>query len=649
MINVLYGFINISVILMLLYWFNIIGQIANDKFLNNKFKYTLPIGFIWFMCVFQIFSFPFILLQTTFSFFLIWWSLLCILWIVYVVINKRHVQFKLKTFNIMTILLIVFIAIIVIAQSMIFSDSWLYSTMITSTVENNLIYSNNGLQANVQLTLMHHRFDSYYLFQAVISLFFGHNYLIALVTEYKILDVFLIVFTLLEMGYQFKFDTYKSHILAFSIIVMLIAGGVFLDISPFSTTEPQVQLFQISTGTSFFHFIIIPIMISYIQIENKLSISQKRIFMYAALIFFSSISTTFYYTMPLYYVTLLIIKHLLKTEKDNVLLESLLLCFMLIFNFYIGAMTSSLVLCILFSSLYIILTLIIIRLYKIASIKFIKTITKLLIFIDVIINVLVLDTMYLGLFDFTTNKYELRIYNIVVNASNGNYLEIILPIFYLCYIATILILIIKNEKFKQFSQYILVYYALCLTPAMLLFYKFIGLQPVISRIYSFNFIGYLVIIYSVQIMNKNIVKFTMFLWTTIAGVQLIIDFPGEYAQKQRQMTAINSGIDGLNEYQFLENSFIVYDNLNASKDLEVYYAGINKLIVLNPSLSWDPQVVSCNQLTELDKEEKYEHCYTIYEKEKREDGNVNFNLDSFHKVNALYAAIFTKRYSTGDI
>ncbi len=30
-------------------------------------------------------------------------------------------------------------------------------------------------------------------------------------------------------------------------------------------------------------------------------------------------------------------------------------------------------------------------------------------------------------------------------------------------------------------------------------------------------------------------------------------------------------------------------------------------------------------------------------------GNVNFNLDSFHKVNALYAAIFTKRYSTGDI
>ncbi len=31
------------------------------------------------------------------------------------------------------------------------------------------------------------------------------------------------------------------------------------------------------------------------------------------------------------------------------------------------------------------------------------------------------------------------------------------------------------------------------------------------------------------------------------------------------------------------------------------------------------------------------------------DGNVNFNLDSSHKVNVFYAAIFTKRYSTGDI
>lgn len=621
--------INTLIMLMIIYGFHIIGQIANNKFFNARFKYVMPIGFAWFMISFQFISYPFILLQSSFSLFLLTLIPFGILWLGYIGLNRKHITWKIKTSKIpyLPIILIV-IAALVALQSIVYSDSWLYSAMITSTIENNSIYSHNGTLSGVQLTIMHHRFESYYLWQAVVAVTFVGNYLVALVTEYKIFDAFLLVLTFMEVGHQFKFSKLRSAFLAVAMYFMLTTQHFFLDLSPFQTTEPPIQMFQISTGTSLFHYFIIPFTIIYLLIEKELNYRQKNIYLLGLLFTFSSVSTTFYYTMPLLIIALLTVKHLFHKQKDNQLVLAFMICWMLIIMSFIGVMTNQLIYPWVFALGYLVITKVVLVIYKKLSLKVLKIMTLVMMSGYALLAVLIFNPMLYAIHDFGVDKQSLRIYNMVTNFNNGTYNEVILPLAFLIFSCVMLILIFTKREFKLFAQYIIIYSFYFLNPFALILYRAIGVQPVISRIFAFSFIGYLIIICAFKYSNNLVIKFVLMLWVTIAVTQTIFGLPDEFNTKINHVKQIESNVDGLANYQFEDNSFIVFDNLNASSGSEVYYTGVNKLVVLNPALSWDPNVTSCSRLYENpDYISKFEHCYTIYDKDSKEDLEYVYETD----------------------
>lgn len=621
--------VNSLIMLMIMYGFQIIGQIANNKFFNSRFKYVMPIGFAWFMITFQLLSYPFILLQTSFSSFLITLIPFMISWISYVFVNRKHVSWKLDiASNRYLVILLIAVSAILGFTSMVYSDSWLYSAMITSTIENNSIFSHNGTLSDVRLTIMHHRFESYYLWQAVVAMSYVGNYLVGLISEYKIFDGFLIVFSFMELGHQFKFSKLKSGLFAGGMFVMLTTQHSFLDLSPFQTTEPPIQLFQISTGTALFHYFIIPFSMIYILIEEQLSIKQKNIYLLGLLFTFSSLSTTYYYTFPLFIIALLTIKHLFGSRKDNQLVLAFMICWMLIIMSFIGVMTDKLIYTWSFAIGYLLLTKGILIIYKKVSVKLLKWLTIGLLVTYSLVAVLVFNPLIYSQHNFGVDKQALRIYNIVINISNGNYGEVILPLLFLAFSCGLLILIFSKSSFKQFALYIIVYGFYFLNPFAIIIYKLIGVQPVISRIFAFSFIGYLIVICAFKYSKNNLVMLLLTLWITIAVGQMISDLPGQIKNKSNHVEAIERNVDGLANYQFEPDSFIVFDNLNASYGNEVYYVGVNKLVVLNPSLSWDPKVKSCNQLYENPEySTKFKHCYTIYNSDSIEELDYVYETD----------------------
>ncbi|WOO89501.1 hypothetical protein R2F61_02015 [Mollicutes bacterium LVI A0078] len=632
MVSSLFHFaINMLIMFAVVYGFHIIGQIANKKFFNEKFKYSMPIGFAWFMITFQILSFPFILYQTRFSLFLLAFAGFGFLWLLYIFLNRSFINWKITVGKFPLIaMLVLYVFFILFTRSRVFSDSWLYSAMITSTIENNLIYSHNGTLSNVQLTIMHHRFESYYLWQAVLSMLFTGKYLIALITEYKLFDSFLIVLSFMELGHQFKFSKFKSGLFAFAIFSFLTAQSIFLDLSPFQTSEPPVQLFQISTGTALFHYFMIPFAIIYLKIEDKLTIKQKNIYLIGMLITFSSISTTFYYTMPLFFITILTIKHLINKKRDPQIMLSFFLCWLIIIASFLGFATMRLSIVILFAVIFLALTKVWMIIYKKMSIKTINVISYFMLVAYSIIGVLLFNPLVFANHNFTTDKQALRLYNITVNLGNGDYDKVILPILFLVFMITMLIVIFTSNKFRVYAKYIVVYSFYFLNPFALTLYVTIGIEPVISRIFAFTFIGYLIVICAFSLSKNVIVKFMVMLWATIACIQLLSDVNQGWADKRYQMKMINSNFENLASYDFEPNSFVTFDNINYTDGTEVYYTGINKIVVLNPSLSWSPDVKTCTQLDYSEKYRgQYDHCYTIYKKDKAEDLQYVYETDEF--------------------
>ncbi len=621
MLEILSVIFNVIIMLLICYTFNLIGQIANNKFFNGRFKYVMPIGFAWFIASFEILSFSFMLLQSRFSLFLLFFSGFFLLWMLYIILNRKYIQFKFKVSDKPYVeLILMFVATILILKSTVYSDSWLYSAMITSTIENNLIFSHNGTLSNVQLTIMHHRFEGYYLWQAVVAMAYAGNYLVSLVTEYKILDAFILIFSFMEMGHQFKLSKIKSAMLALSIFFVLTGDATY---SIFQTTEPPVQLLQISTGTAVFHYLFIPFMLIYLFIQDKLDYKQKNIYLLTLITAFCAVSNTFYYTIPLFLIGILTVKQLVYSKKDNQVILAFMYTWMLIIASFLGYKTMDLSLTVLFMIIYIIFTKIIIYIYKKLSIRAIKISSYILFAGYAIVGILLFNPLTYYSSDFNVDKQALRIYNGLINYINGDFIKIIMPILLLLISIIALVCIFTNRSKYQFiSRYILVYSLIFLNPFAITIYKMIGIQPVISRIFVTSFIGYVIMIYLFEKSSKNLIKIVLIIWISISAYSSLKSLDGTYSHKKAQMNEIKNGIDQLAFYDYDPNSFVVFDNLDAEVDLAVYYAGLNKLVVLNPTLSWSPGINTCDQLfSNQEFGSNYSHCYTIYDKDKAEDLN----------------------------
>lgn len=626
-----YFIINSVITLLIVYGFNIIGQIANKKFFASRFKYVMPIGFAWYMVSFQLLSFLFIMKQTTFSLFLVFFIIFVFVWLAYILRNKRYVQWKLNLKkNIFCIIGIGFVTSIVVLCSYVYSDSWLYSAMITSTIENNLIYSHNGTLANVHLSIMHHRFESYYLWQATVAMLYQGNYLVGLITAYKIFDGFLIVLSFMELGNQFKFGQIKASLFAVTNFLMLTASGSFLNMSPFQTTEPPIQFFQISTGTALFHYFLIPFTIIYLIVENKLSIKQKNLYLIGLLLTFSNLTTTYYYTMPLFIIAFLTIKHVVYKQKDCQLVFAFMVVWLLIIQSFIGVKTENINYLIGFTIIYLVVTKIVMYIYRKIKVNSLRNATLWMLGGYILVGVILFNPMVYASHDFVVDKQSLRLYNIFTSFKNGSYLDIIFPLIFLIFTIAILITLFSRKEFKRYGLYIITYSFYFMNPFSILIFCKLGVEPVISRIFAFSFIGYFILLISFYFCRNIIVAGFLVVWGYFAFAEVIGKVSDQLDSKISQIEQIDSDIGGLANYNFDENSFVVFDNLDASNGVEVYYTGINKLVVLNPSLSWQPGIETCNQVKTLDQElGDYDHCYTIYKKSKAEDLKYDYESGNY--------------------
>ncbi len=631
-INILSFAINMIIMIGVVSFFSAIGQVINKKYFASRFKYSPVIGFITFIASFQLLSFPFILLQTKYTSFVLVAIPFMLIWIGYLWRMRKLIKFDISNLKAELIMIIIWFGILAF-RSIIFSDSWLYSVMISSTIENNLIFSNDGFTAFTQLNIMHHRFESYYLWQALLSSLFIGNYLLVLVTEYKLFDAVILILSLMELGYQFNLKRSKAIMFTVFIIVMMSSADTIIDGSWMQTTEPPVQLFQISTGTALYHILILPFLLIYTQLNYKLNWCQKKYFWILFVVAFSAMSTTFYYTLPLYFSIWLIVKHIYYKQKDQQILFAFGLTWIIIIASFTGVFTQSLAITsFLICGLLLVLKLVLMC-YRKLSTRAVSRLTILAIATYLVLIIYNYNQFAYTNGSFTTDKQLLRIRNIIVNIQNGDIASVIIPIIMLVLliVACFGLISSKQKKYQRAVGFGILYLILFFNNASICFYYQIGIGPVVSRIAAASLWGYTVSLYVIERLTKYLVVDAILITYTILGISSILNSAVSYHNtKQTYIDSVNGELGQLARYDYLPNSFYVVDNLDATVGNEHFYQGINKLVVLRPDLSWNRHITSCEQLSE-DKQlsAEYSNCYTIYNKQKRVDKDYVFETENY--------------------
>lgn len=635
-IDIIQFIFNMLIMVGVLYFLRLIGQIANHKYLNSKLKYGVPVGFLWFLATMQVFSFPFILIQTTFTVYLLFFGLFICTWLYYILKNRQFVEFKVNLKNRQVeLLLILFVFIIVAARSMIYSDSWLYSTMISSTIENNLIYSNNGMLADTKLTIWAHRFESYYLFQSVIAFIYAGNYLFALVTEYKVFDAAIIIFSFLELGYQFKIRNTRLPFFAVSLLMMMVVSDLALKGSFMQTTEPPIQLFQISTGTLMFHMLIIPFLIIYYKWIDKINLKTSMFFITVITIGFTAFSNTYYYTLPLYFATILIIQHLVLKRKNVGVFLGFCLTWIFIINQGIGILFENIFISIFSILISLILGFLLTKGYKLLSIKQTRIITYAGVTGYTLLLLYIFNLQGYMKLDSGVNKLAIRINNILVYFKNAEYWSFLfVGIMFVIFCYLVYKLFTTKGQYQKFGSYILVYSLLFLNMSALLLYAKIGIEPITSRIYAMSFIGYLVTIYLFDCgINKKLILLITSVYFFACLIQVETKSIENLIEGNKRYIDNASSLEELADIDFADNSFIVYDNLNATVGSEIFYTGVNKLVVLRPDLSWQPGIDTCEEFyNDPELSAKYDTCYTVYVKNKTQNIDYDFETSNYYIV-----------------
>lgn len=236
--------ISCLIIFITIFCFDFIGYLTTKKLSINNQNLIFPIGFIVFMGIFELISLIPMLTNNTFSYFLIFF-LSCLL-ISIILLLKRNFngyketivdRFKNKYF-LLNLILAIIGGIIVSLLAVGASDSWLFSPMTLSCIQNNRIFSHNGITIDGMIQSYHYT-DSYYLFQAVLTKLSPLFHFTFMLTFIKFLEAFIIIMT---FGYLIDALLKRNKKLFLIIIIICFIVG-----SSFFTNYPNS--YEIKTHT----------------------------------------------------------------------------------------------------------------------------------------------------------------------------------------------------------------------------------------------------------------------------------------------------------------------------------------------------------------------------------------------------------------
>lgn len=602
--------------LLIIFILGNIGYALNQKFFPN-FKYNVLSGFLLITSVFQIISFPFLWYQTSFSLFImIIAPIVLIIFGTSLYLNKlsyfKHI-YQQKTNPIY--LLVFGLALIVINSSLLNSDSWLYSALINSTIKNNIIYSSDGKVFMGHLNMFHHRFDSYYLFQAVIAKFSFGETINFLLSYYKILDSFLIISALFALAETFLNKKYKH----FLFVVMYLFAGIDteLNIAVLQTTEISNQLLQLSTGTSLLHLVYYPLLFAFFIKRNEMSDKMQIGFGSLLVLSFTAATNSAVYTLPLYFAAVIVYDLLTQKTKSipAITLFSLTLTSSILQQaFFKFSEPVALGVTLVFAAILIGAN---IGMRKISFIGY-----------DYLIKGLLVIYFFVSLILFNFSTYFS--YNSSVNFQkiiNRVYIGLStigsesIDWYRLLFLVTLAVLFFftfktKNSKIKALFTYSIIFIVLFAMPLADGIYIRLSIEPVISRINELSAVSFVLILALLDRMNLNYVV------AIVAGL-LLVWMQGAYERiddymvaKQNFQVQYQELIAPLIEHDFEPNSIVVVDSLDVSPSVGVFYVGINKLVVFVPDLSLTYDYNTCEEVVDSGFGESYDYCYTIYENDK---------------------------------
>ena len=244
--------LGLLIVLGLLLIFDFTGYLV----LNKKHSVmTLPFGAMIFFGGFQMFSLFFMVYHAKFTLYRL--LLLILLAIIYLFLFYKHrdyftsfkEKFKDKYFILVLVLSILF-AILVALISLPLADSWLYGALTFSTIDNNVIYSHNGHVVNGKI-MSFHFCDGIYLFYSVIISLLKIDNLVAYLTIGKIIEAFLIIFSLGSVCQAF-FNIHKRLMLTV-MTVLMFCGCFFFSQYPNYGEVLVHTLWSVPMGINFFN------------------------------------------------------------------------------------------------------------------------------------------------------------------------------------------------------------------------------------------------------------------------------------------------------------------------------------------------------------------------------------------------------------
>ena len=326
---------NFLIIFILLYSFDLIGYIFTKKCSNKKPVFNIPLGFFVFLGFFQIINLIPMYLHANFIGTLIinvilFTSIILFISIKYgkewLDITKKNL--KLPIFKAFLIIAPTFgLILFLFATSSI--DSWLFAPMTLSSIDNNIIFSNNGTEVNGVIQSLH-GFDSFYLLQgflAKISQFDGYFYITSFT---KFLEGILITSSFaLMINYFFK----KNQTMLFIIIIITIIFGfpTFTNYPNFH--EVSIQTYKmLSLGTNMMNLLFPFVFYIYYREQNNNYRYLLPLIISGAL----SLSSSAILVVGGFLVTSVIYDLFIEktnTNKESYLSSSLTLSFFVIFYF----------------------------------------------------------------------------------------------------------------------------------------------------------------------------------------------------------------------------------------------------------------------------------------------------------------------------
>lgn len=310
--------VGILLLILLMLIFDFTGYLVLK---NKNALITIPLGSIIFFSFFQLFALFFMVYHANFLIFKnLALLLIVVIYIILFIKNKDYFnvlanKFKNKYFILVLTLSLIF-AVLLGVVSLGLGDSWLYGSLTFSSLDNNIIFSNNGVNLGGQI-ISYHYTDGIYLFESFIISLLNTDQYVGLMVICKAIEAILIIMTIGTIC-ELLFSKYKTMMFWILGLVMILGCGFF-------TQYPQDEeiyghlFLSVPMGINFFNcvgvFILLLTALKYINGQSIFNLILVPLVI-NAMFFFTSSSLFICFA---FLTILTIYEVLLRKRKDNVL------------------------------------------------------------------------------------------------------------------------------------------------------------------------------------------------------------------------------------------------------------------------------------------------------------------------------------------